>query len=271
MAATPTPALFGASAEKYERQMGRFSRQLARPFAQFAGVGDGERLLDVGCGTGSLTFTLREMAPRAKIVAVDMAETFLSFARARAGDANITFQQADACALPFPEASFDRVLSLLVLHFIPDSRRVVGEFRRVVRPGGVAAACVWDNFGGMPHFRMVFDTAAALGLDQERTLLRPLTAPGQLEAAWSAGGFVDVQASTLHARFEYQSFDDYWSSVASGEGPTGQMIESQSPADRERLRERVRHVYLSNKPDGVRSFAGTAWVCRGTRPPASGG
>jgi hypothetical protein len=44
------------------------------------------------------------------------------------------------------------------------------------------------------------------------------------------------------------------------------MIEAQPPADRERLRERVRHAYLSNQPDGLRSFAGTAWICRGTRP-----
>lgn len=266
MSATGTPALFGASAEKYERQMGRFSRQLAHPFAAFAGVADGERLLDVGCGTGSLTRALKESAPQAKITAVDLAEGFVAYARDRLADPAIDFRQADACDLPFAEASFDRVLSLLVLHFIPDSPRVIGEFRRVVRPGGVAAACVWDNFGGTPHFRMLFDTAAALGLDQKRTLLRPLTAPGQLEAAWRAGGFVDVEASTLQARFEYQSFDDYWSSVASGEGPSGQMIDAQTPADRERLRERVRHAYLSNQPDGLRSFAGTAWICRGTRP-----
>lgn len=267
MSAPQTPALFGASAEKYERQMGRFSRQLARPFAEFAGIAAGERLLEVGCGTGSLTVVLREIAPAASITAVDLADSFVAFARARVDDPAITFRQADACALPFPDASFDRVLSLLVLHFIPDSARVVSEFRRVVRPGGVAAACVWDNFGGMPHFRMLFDTASALGLDQGRTLLRPLTQPGQLEAAWRAGGFVDVEASTLQARFEYQSFDDYWSSLASGEGPSGQMIDAQSPADRERLCERVRHAYLSNQPDGLRSFAGTAWICRGTRAP----
>lgn len=265
MTATQTPALFGASAEKYERQMGRFSRQMARPFAAFAGVADGERLLDVGCGTGSLTLALREIAPTASITAVDLADSFVAFGRARIDDPAIDFRQADACALPFADGSFDRVLSLLVLHFIPDSARVVGEFRRVVRPGGVAAACVWDNFGGTPHFRMVFDTASALGLDQGRSLLRPLTAPGQLEAAWAAGGFADVQASTLQARFDYQGFEDFWSSVASGEGPVGQMIEAQTPADRERLCERVRHAYLSNQPDGFRSFAGTAWICRGTR------
>ena len=258
---------FNASvAEHYEQLMGRWSRRLARPFAHFAGVTDGERLIDVGCGTGSLTYTLRELAPNATIVGIDLAQSYLDYARARGSDPKMTFERADATDLPFADGSFDRALSLLVLHFIPESSRVVGQLRRVVRSGGVAAACVWDNYGGLPHLRLVFDVASTLGFGRERSLLRPLTAPGELEAAWKAGGFRNVTASTLAMRFEFNDFDEYWSALSVGEGPTGALITNLAPDDRERLREHVRLVYLSAKPDGPRSFAGTAWVCRGEVP-----
>jgi SAM-dependent methyltransferase len=57
---------------------------------------------------------------------------------------------------------FDRALSLLVLHFVPEAGKAVSEMRRVVRPGGVVAAAVWDHLGGMPAMRTMVDTVAAL-------------------------------------------------------------------------------------------------------------
>lgn len=261
-----TSNFHASDAEKYERLMGRWSRRRAEAFATFAGAGDDERLLDVGCGTGSLTYKLREMAPSSTIVGIDVAERYLEYARARGTDPNITFQIANATSLPFGDSEFDRALSLLVLQFIPDTDRVVSELRRVVRPGGVVAACVWDNFGGMPHLRLFFDVAATLGFDQKRSLLRPLTVPGELEKAWQKAGLTKIEASSLNIRFEFHDFSDYWTSMASGEGPTGELVMSLEAADQERLRESVQHVFLSDKPDGFRSFAATAWVCRGCVP-----
>ena len=150
------------NADAYEQFMGRWSRRLARPFIAFAGLADGERILDVGCGTGSLTFALAEAANLAKIAAIDASEIYLDAARAKNKDPRISFERADACALPFEDAGFDRAMSLLVLHFIPETERAVGEMCRVVRPGGTVAATVWDTFGGMPNQRMFWDTAAML-------------------------------------------------------------------------------------------------------------
>ena len=81
---------------------------------------------------------------------------FVQETKRRNTDRRITIQQADACALPFPDASFDRALSLLVLHFVPEAEKAVAEMRRVVRPGGTVAAAVWDLQGGMPNMRMVW-------------------------------------------------------------------------------------------------------------------
>src|ERR1700694_4379362 len=123
------------NADAYEQFMGRWSRRLARPFIAFAGLADGERILDVGCGTGSLTFALAKAANLAKIAAIDDSEIYLDAARAKNKDPRISFERADACALPFEDACFDRAMSLLVLHFIPETERAVGEMYRVGRPG----------------------------------------------------------------------------------------------------------------------------------------
>ncbi|MBL8673937.1 MAG: methyltransferase domain-containing protein [Rhodospirillales bacterium] len=168
--------------EGYERIMGRFSRRLARSFLDFTGSGPAERILNVGCGTGSMTAALAERGDHAAIVGIDVSEPYVAFARARNADPRTTFDIGDVTALPYPSEHFDRAVSQLVLMFIPDPYPAVAEMRRVVRPGGKVAACTWDAFGGQPHLRMLYDTASALGLDRSRSLFWPLNTGGELEA-----------------------------------------------------------------------------------------
>ena len=127
------------SADAYDRLMGRWSRVLARPFLEFSGLEAGETILDVGCGTGSLTFTIPEVADVAKITGVDFSEVYVEAARSRNTDPRITIDRGDVCDLKFPDNAFDRSLGLLVLHFVPESaasrlrdepRREAGRRRR---------------------------------------------------------------------------------------------------------------------------------------------
>ncbi len=129
--------------DAYERQMGRWSRRLAEAFLDFAGpVAAEERVLDLGCGTGSLSLALARRSADARICGLDFSPAYVDYAQRRAGggDPRLEFRVGDACAIPFPEASFDRVLSLLMLHFVPRAPAAVAEMRRVARPGAVAAA-----------------------------------------------------------------------------------------------------------------------------------
>jgi ubiquinone/menaquinone biosynthesis C-methylase UbiE len=258
------------SADGYEQLMGRWSRILAGQLIAFAGVADGERVLDVGCGTGSLTFALPQAARVSEVRAIDLSPVFVAAARRRNTDPRITIAQGDACAIPFPDDRFDRALALLVLHFVPGADQAIAEMRRVVRPGGVVAAAVWDHLGGMPGMRMMWDTVAAE--DEEARRLRsryffqPMMRPDEMRQRFMAQGLVDVSETSLLIRMDYESFADYWEPIAAGEGPLGKYVAGLDRARRAWVDEAVRAAYEAGEPDGPRSFAAVAWACRGVVP-----
>jgi SAM-dependent methyltransferase len=250
----------------YEKIMGRFSRRLADAFIGFTGLSSGEAILDVGCGTGSMIAALAQRGDHAAIVGIDVSEPYVAFARARNADPRIKFEIADASSLPFPSGRFDRAVSQLVLQFLPDPTPAVSEMRRVVRPGGTVAACTRDAYGGQPHMRMLWDSASALGFDRSRALFRPLSTAGEMRAMWRKVGLAEIVEDTITTRFEFADFDDYWSPFLSGDGPPGQMVMGLAPEQRSSLERQVRHVFLSGRPDGPRSFIGAAWICKGIVP-----
>jgi len=259
------PSTYGfADAKGYERIMGRFSAGLARRFLEFSEHPAGEKILDVGCGTGSMSFALAERGDHESIVGIDVSDGFVAYAKSQNRDDRTQFEVGDATSLPYDDGHFDRAVSQLVLQFLPDPFPAVEEISRVVRPGGTVTACVWDSFGGLPHIRVLWDSASALGLDRERSLLRPLSTQGELEAMWRRAGLASVQEDIITTRFLYDDFNDYWSSFLHGDGPPTQMLRTLDNDQISQLEQQVRHVFLSGKPDGRRSFFAVALICKGT-------
>jgi SAM-dependent methyltransferase len=250
--------------------MGRWSRRLAAPFADFAGVdASSERVLDMGCGTGSLTAEVVRRSPGSSVVGLDYSEAYVDHASEHGGG-GCCFLVADGATLPFSDGVFDRSLSQLVLHFVPDPGLAIGELRRVTRPGGVVAATVWDAGGGVLVNRLFCDTAAAVDPRGEafrhRIFGRSMTRAGELARVWRKTGFVEVEASTLTIRMDFESFDDYWGPYVGGDGPYAAFVSTLDAMARGTLTEAVRRAYLSGMADGPRSFAASSWAVRGCVP-----
>jgi SAM-dependent methyltransferase len=110
-----------------------------------AGIRPGERVLDVACGTGNAALRAAEVGGR--VTALDLTPELLEVGRALAADAGLEVDwiEGDAEALPFPDESFDVVVSTLGVMFAPRHRVAAGELVRVLRPGGRLVLCSWGE------------------------------------------------------------------------------------------------------------------------------
>jgi SAM-dependent methyltransferase len=248
-------------ASAYEQYMGRWSRLLAPVFVRFSDVRDGERVLDVGTGTGELARAVRDATTTAEVTGIDPSEEYVGYARTRGGP-RTTFAVGDATAMTFADSSFDRALSMLVLNFVPDAARAVAEMARVTRPGGVVAAAVWDYAEGMEMLRVFWDEAVALDPDARDEARMPLCRRGELGALWRASGLADVHEEPLEVVQRFASFDDYWEPFLLGQGPAGAHAIALEEQAREALAARLRRRLLGDEPDRAFDLRARVWaVC----------
>jgi len=133
-----TTALFDSWTDRYDSWFTTPIGQLVRWYEAellltFLAPQPGERILDVGCGTG--IFTADVLKSGAWVTGIDLSASMLSLALARGGD---TFAGlcADMCALPFADNSFDRIFSMTAIEFVADGAKAIAELDRVVKPGG---------------------------------------------------------------------------------------------------------------------------------------
>jgi SAM-dependent methyltransferase len=257
-----------AASDPYERFMGRWSRRLAPLLVAFASVDDGESVLDVGSGTGALSFAIADAFPSARVTGVDPSSAYVQMARARALTDRMQFVVGNAQALEFSSGRFDKTLSLLAMNFIPDSTSALREMIRVTRPGGVVAAAVWDYGQGMEMLRVFWDEAVALdpaiAPRDERHM--PLCRHGDLGFLWGANGLDRVEEQPIAIELPFTSFDDYWSPFLGGQGPAGACATSLNDERRAALEARLRARLLGERGDGPFTLHARAWAVKGIVP-----
>ena len=265
---TQAEAKMFTASSGYERYMGRWSRILAPLYLAFASVKDGQRVLDVGTGTGALASALETAMTSSELVGIDPSEGFINYAKQNAKSSRVSFEVGDAQALRFRDASFDQTMSLLVMNFIPDHDKAIAEMRRVTRSRGVVSSCVWDYNAGMQSLRLFWDEVVALdpamAPRDERNM--KLTREGQLGELWRKAGLVNVQERPLVIDQAFGSFDDYWGPFLTGVGPGGAYVASLTDERRRQLESRMRKRLLGNRDDGAFVLEAQVWCVRGEVP-----
>lgn len=249
---------FDVAAEAYDRFMGRYSSQLSAPFADFAGIQAGLRVLDVGCGPGALTGELVRRLGGESVAGVDPSAPFVAAAKTR--HPTVDIQHASAEQLPFDHGSFDAALAQLVVHFMSDPVAGLREMARVTRPGGVVAACVWDHAGERTPLGTFWRVAREIdpGVHDESALAG--AREGHLVELFAAAGLTSVEQSTLDASIDYDTFEDWWEPFTFGVGPAGAYAASLDGAARDRLRDACKRA-LGPAPFTVLA---RAWAARGS-------
>jgi SAM-dependent methyltransferase len=245
---------FDVSADAYLRFMGRYSEPLATQFADLAGIGRGQRVLDVGCGPGALTAELVSRAGADAVSAVDPSASFAAAVRERLPEVDVRRSAAEQ--LPFPDGAFDAALAQLVVHFMTDPVAGLREMGRVTRPGGVVAACVWDHAGGRGPLSVFWQAVGQLDPAAHDESDLAGAREGHLATLFARAGLDQTQVTTLTVQVRQASFGDWWEPFTLGVGPAGAYVASLAPERRAALREQCRQLL----PAGPVEISATAWA-----------
>jgi ubiquinone/menaquinone biosynthesis C-methylase UbiE len=223
----------------YERMMGKWSGLIGGAFIDWLSPPPNLRWVDIGCGNGAFTQLLVERCVPIAVEGVDPSEGQLAFARKRLTTPVAMFRQGDAMALPFPDGTFDAAVMALVVFFIPDPARGVAEMARVVRPGGLAAAYVWDIVNGGGPVEVIVTQMKGMGYTPPRAPQAEASTPEGLHALWMGAGLVELEARVIRARRTFDDFEDYWSTTISAPN-LAPMLTAMATADVAHLKSRVR-------------------------------
>lgn len=245
---------FDVPAAAYDRFMGRYSSALAPLFADFAGTGPSQRVLDVGCGPGSLTGVLLERG--SDVTAIDPSPHFVEVVSQRHPAAEAHLGSAES--LPFPDGGFDRVLAQLVVHHMADPVAGIREMARVAAPDGLVAACVWDHVGGRSPLGVFWDAHRRLDPDSPPLPSQPGTREGELVALFDEAGLTDIEGDVISFDYPHSGFDDWWAPFGESPGPVGRILGGLDDERRRKLEALCREGF----PADSEPFHLSAWAAR---------
>src|SRR5215510_13072576 len=124
-----TSTYHASNGEAYQLFLGRWTTLLAPPLLDFAEFPPDGPLLDVGTGTGSMAFAMAARWPTRQIIAIDIAESYIAFARSKAAAASIGFKVGEATSLQFDDSTFSGATAQLVLNFVPNPSAALNEMK----------------------------------------------------------------------------------------------------------------------------------------------
>ena len=231
----------------YDNFMGRFSSRLAPAFADFAGVTAGQRVLDVGAGTGMLT---QELVRRGAVTAaIEPAPAFAESLRRRFPDLDV--REGPGEQLPWEDDSFDVALAQLVVAFMDDAPAGVAEMGRVAN--GRLAVCMWDL---KEHELLASVMNVRHRMGEEDSEPRRYRTAAEIEELVGP----EAESAALDVEAPYEDFEDYWSSLLGGAGPMGAWVAS---LDGERL-ETARAELMSElgNPSGAFTLKARCWAAK---------
>ncbi len=248
----------------YDRMMGRWSRIAGAEFLDWLTVPAGKSWVDVGCGNGAFTEEIVARAAPSGVNGIDPSDGQIAFARQRPALRAVTFQVGDAQALPFLGNSFDTGVMALVISFIPDPAKGVGELARVVKAGGMAAAYMWD----LPNLRVplspLYRALVKLGHPAPQPPSPHASSQDSLLNLWKDAGLQSVELTTLRVPVTFNDLDDFWASNVVPVGPLGKILTSLSAADVEALKAELR-ASLPMQTDGSIVYEAVANAVKGVK------
>ena len=231
---------YNAASDFYDHPANTFWERYGRRTVELLQLTPAAKTLDVCCGSGASALPAGEIVgPAGSVTGVDLAENLLELARNKAkqrGLNNVTFQKGDLSQLPFDDNSFDAVVCVFGIFFVPDMQAGLRELNRVARNGGTVAITTWG-----PRF---FEPATSVFWNSVRSV-RPdlyknfnpwdrISEPAALRSLFLEAGFSDAEVTAESDSQPVNSPEDWWAGIM-GSGYRG-TVDQLSAGDRERVR-----------------------------------
>lgn len=231
----PNAHFTGSIPENYDRHLGPvLFEPYARDLARRVPAGEGTRVLEMACGTGIVTRHLRERLPAdCRFVATDLNQPMIDHARRKLqGVQGIDWQQADACALPFPDKSFDSVVCQFGLMFVPDKPQALREAKRVLADGGTLLLSVWDSLERNTFARVAHERIGSFFPSDPPTFYQvpfSLHRTDALKEMAGGAGFTDSRIDAVSFQGESPSARELATGLVEG-NPSGTVIRERQVA-----------------------------------------
>jgi SAM-dependent methyltransferase len=223
--------------------MQAFTWPVALRMAAAARIGEGRRVLDVGCGIGDPTLQIAVLVgPHGRVLGIDLVEDMLVTARERTaalGLTHVEFRVADVTTDELPAATFDAVLGRWSLIYVADVPRALARLRTTLVPGGRIALAAWAPPDVNPWITIPMDELA-------RALPQPppepgapgifhLSADGALAGALAGAGFRNVSQERVQLSHFTHDIAEFWAMLTDTAGPLGPLLAGLSPEVRTRV------------------------------------
>jgi O-methyltransferase/aklanonic acid methyltransferase len=244
-------AIFNRLASDYDTGVGT-SAHFGRRLVALAGVEPGQRVLDVATGRGAVLWPAAELVgERGEAVGVDLAEGMVQATNEEAVRRGVAARARvmDAEHLDFSNAMFDRVFCGFGIMFVPHLDRALGEFQRVLKPGGRLGVSTWRVAPSEDLVAILCD----LGLESAE---RPgwITEPVDLTRPLEEVGFTEIRVVADSETFCYADVEQYWQS-ARGSG-VRRRLDALDAAQTERVRATLaERLQAHQRPDGIHIVA----------------
>ena len=259
-------AYWAAHADHFDRAVAAFHG----PFLAAPGIGTGDRVLDVGCGTGQTTRDAARAAAAGSALGVDLSSAMLGHARRRAaeeGITNVSFEQADAQVHPFEAGAFDVAISRTGAMFFADPVAAFTNLGRALRPGGRLALLTWQS---LPQNEWLRELSGALAAGRDMPGPPPdapspfaLSDPGRVKNVLGAAGFIDIALDGTSAGMWFgHDADDAYRFVL---GLLGWMLDGLDDAGRARALDGLRATIAAHETAEGVVYEAATWTILATR------
>ncbi|MGH7703363.1 MAG: class I SAM-dependent methyltransferase [Gemmatimonadales bacterium] len=255
------PDPWSSVARAYQQHIVPGFKPGAEALCRYAGIKQGERVLDIGCGPGTASFAAEALG--AEVTGVDSAKGMIALAEELdRSKPRITFLEGDLQKMPVPDAAFDVVISSFGIIFAAAPRHAVAEVVRVLVPGGRMAILVWPRSGAVGRYYDILDRHIPPGDSSDPHRWADLNQVRE----WLGGGFGPPASATVELPFQAKSPEAAWEILRTSTGRVAVAYMALAPEARQALDQEM-HVFFKTyrKPEGTVLWPRKALMIRATK------